>query len=54
MEELEASGDAIVFRPERVMIRSYERRVDWLAEAYGLGLQQAGRELDSWLEFCGL
>lgn len=54
VEELEASGDAIVFRPERVTIRSYERRVDRLAEAYGLGLEQAGRELDSWREFCGL
>lgn len=54
IEELEASGDAVVFRPERVMIRSYERRVDRLAEAYALGREQARREVDVWLEFCDL
>ena len=54
IDALEESGDAVVFRPERVMIRSYERRVDKLAEAYVLGREQARRELDTWLEFCGL
>lgn len=54
IEALEASGDAVVFRPHRVMIRSYERRVDRLAEAYVLGREQARREVDTWLEFCGL
>ncbi|MFL0579011.1 patatin family protein [Dietzia sp. 179-F 9C3 NHS] len=54
IEELEEAGVAVVFRPERTMIRSYERRVDRLAEAYVLGREQARREVDSWLEFCGL
>lgn len=54
IEALEESGDALVFRPHRVMIRSYERRVDRLAEAYVLGREQARREVDIWLDFCGL
>lgn len=54
VEELEASGEAMVFRPEQVMVRSYERRVDRLAEAYELGREQARREVDAWLEFCGI
>lgn len=54
IEEMEESGQAIVFRPDRVMIRSYERRVDRLAEAYELGLEQARREVDTWLDFCGI
>ena len=54
IEALEESGDAVVFRPERVLIRSYERRVDRLAEAYVLGREQARREVDVWLEFCGM
>jgi len=37
-----------------VMIRSYERRVDRLAEAYVLGREQARREVDTWLDFCGM
>ena len=53
-KELEEAGAAVVFRPERTMIRSYERRVDRLAEAYVLGREQARREVDTWLEFCGL
>lgn len=54
IEALEESGDALVFRPHRVMIRSYERRVDRLAEAYVLGREQARREVDTWLDFCGM
>src|SRR5699024_8585670 len=54
IEELEESGRAIVFRPERVMIRSYERKVDRLAEAYELGLEQARGEVDAWRAFCGM
>ncbi|WP_010539797.1 patatin-like phospholipase family protein [Dietzia alimentaria] len=54
IEEMEEQGRAIVFRPDRVMIRSYERRIDRLAEAYTLGREQARREVDSWLDFCGL
>jgi predicted patatin/cPLA2 family phospholipase len=54
IEDLESSGAALVFRPERTMIRSYERRVDRLAEAYVLGREQARREVDTWMEFCGL
>lgn len=54
IEALEESGAAVVFRPERVMIRSYERRVDRLAEAYVLGREQARREVDTWRDFCGL
>lgn len=54
IDELEDSGRAVVFRPERVMVRSYERRVDRLAEAYELGLEQSRAEVDSWLEFCGM
>lgn len=54
IESLEDEGVAVVFRPERVMIRSYERRVDRLAEAYELGRVQAQREVGEWLEFCGV
>lgn len=54
IEALEESGDALVFRPHRVMIRSYERRVNRLAEAYVLGREQARREVDTWLDFCGM
>lgn len=54
IEALEESGRAVVFRPERVTIRSYERRVDRLAEAYVRGREQARGEVDTWLEFCGL
>lgn len=54
IEALEESGEALVFRPHRVMIRSYERRVDRLAEAYVLGREQARREVDTWLDFCGM
>ncbi|AVZ40963.1 patatin family protein [Dietzia sp. JS16-p6b] len=54
IEALEASGGAVVFRPERVLIRSYERRVDRLAEAYVLGREQARREVAAWMEFCGM
>lgn len=54
IEALEESGRAVVFRPEQVRVRSYERKIDRLAEAYALGRDQALREVDSWLEFCGL
>lgn len=54
VEELEASGAAMVFRPEQVMVRSYERRVDRLAEAYDLGRDQARQEVGAWAEFCGV
>lgn len=54
IDELEAQGHAVVFRPDQVMIRSYERRVDRLARAYSMGREQAVREVDTWLEFCGM
>jgi len=54
IEQLEADGDAVVFRPRRTIIRSYERRVERLAQAYAMGLGQASEEVDGWLEFCGL
>ena len=54
IDELEASGEAVVFRPDKVMIRSYERRVDRLSEAYDLGREQARGEVGLWREFCGL
>lgn len=54
IEELEEAGQAVVFRPEQVKIRSYERNVDRLADAYVLGREQALREVDGWREFCGL
>ena len=54
IEALEEAGLAVVFRPEQVKIRSYERKVDRLAEAYELGREQALREVDLWRDFCGL
>lgn len=54
IDALEKSGAAVVFRPEQVRIRSYERRVDRLAEAYVLGREQSLREADQWRDFCGL
>lgn len=54
IEALEEAGQAVVFRPEQVKIRSYERKVDRLAEAYELGREQALREVDLWRDFCGL
>ena len=54
IDALEEAGQAVVFRPEQVKIRSYERKVDRLAEAYSLGREQARREVDLWREFCGL
>ena len=54
IDALEEAGQAVVFRPEQVKIRSYERKVDRLAEAYTLGREQARREVDLWREFCGL
>ena len=54
IDELEAEGHAVVFRPRKTIVRSYERRVDRLAQAYSMGLEQAGEEVADWLEFCGL
>jgi len=54
IEELEEAGQAVVFRPEQVKIRSYDRNVDRLAEAYDQGREQALREVDDWRKFCGL
>ena len=54
IEQLEAEGSAVVFRPHRTIIRSYERRVDRLETAYRMGLGQARDEVGAWLEFCGM
>lgn len=54
IEELEEAGQAVVFRPEQVKIRSYDRNVDRLTEAYDQGREQALREVDDWRKFCGL
>ena len=51
IDELEAAGDAVVFRPERVLVRSYERRLERLTLAYAEGLAQARREVSLWREF---
>lgn len=54
IEKLEEVGQAVVFRPEQVKIRSYDRNVDRLAEAYDQGREQALREVNDWRKFCGL
>lgn len=51
IDELEAAGDAIVYRPEQVTVRSYERRLERLTAAYAAGLEQARREASLWQEF---
>lgn len=52
--ELERSGQAMVFAPERMPVTNGERNVAKLAAAHELGLAQARREVPAWREFCGL
>ena len=52
--DLEASGDAYLFVPDRMVIANGTRDVSQLAAAFAVGSAQARREVPRWREFLGL
>lgn len=52
--ELERSGEAYVYAPQRMPIANSERDVTRLEAAYADGWEQSGRELGAWKDFLGL
>ena len=52
--ELEKSGEAYLFVPEKMSIGNGERNLAKLTTAHALGLEQSRAELPAWQEFLGL
>lgn len=52
--DLERSGDALLFVPDRIRVSNGTRDVARLQASYEAGLTQAGREVPRWREFLGL
>lgn len=51
--ELERSGQALLFFPDRMPVENRERNVTRLAQSHALGRAQAARELPRWREWLG-
>lgn len=52
--DLESSGQAFVFAPEKMAVSNGTRDVAQLAAAYEAGLEQSRREIPAWRDFLGL
>lgn len=53
LEELERQGRALVIRPDAMPVRNSTLKVAELEQAWALGEEQAARELDRIVDFCG-
>ncbi|KAA9394930.1 patatin family protein [Kocuria coralli] len=52
--DLQESGQAMIFTPDRMPVSNGERRLPRLQAAYAAGYLQAQRELPRWKEFLGI